>query len=748
AAAFVHNAPAAASLYVLGRRTGELYQMLDDLLDYCPDVDTGKPPLGDYAQRRWTWPLLELKTDGFDEEPAAVAERLAQRDASGSSALRRCLLRFEREADAVRAAIAVHMPSDEILTTLVLGWLARAEDAVASVEAARDRRHVLAELQRRLPDEAELQAFFAENSRTFSFAARAFPAEFRARVAGVYAFCRITDDIADDAIARAVNAGTDTFPHNNRDGTISVESRTDLLDLWCELARASHAGTEAGLPLLDRVMREAALAAVPFPYVEELIEGMRMDLRGQRYPSLPALRVYSYRVAGVIGQWLTRMCGVHDAAVLARAADLGHAMQLTNIVRDVGEDLNAGRVYLPADMLADAGLDEQHLHAFAAGEPVTQAYRALLEDLMAAADAHYAAALSAAHALPKFFRRAIVVAAHVYRGIHDEVRANGYDNFNRRAHTTTPRKIVLAVQALRAANPVTPVRGARTAISVESAHAEIPAKPRFARAQPAGPRPAFSEAAAPLPAKRAGRRMGSRIVTAIMLGAAALPPALAAQAVDPISGGWSEAERGAASAWDRHLARVRSVYFEAVDDEAAMSSGRAAIAEARSAMPRGGTDEALLLAYEGAFTALEAKHGSWPIARFLTVRNALQLLDAAVQAAPHDLEIRYLRMINGYHLPSLFGRGDQAANDLTALERALPGAEPCHSPDVFRAMAAFVLEHGAPADADREALSAAIRRIDTRPREQLLPGVRRIDTRPREQLLPGERRRDQRGDPS
>ncbi|MBR9988946.1 MAG: polyprenyl synthetase family protein, partial [Gemmatimonadetes bacterium] len=108
AAAFVHNAPAAASLYVLGRRTGELYQMLDDLLDYCPDIDTGKPPLGDYAQRRWTWPLLELKTDGFDEEPAAVAERLAQRDASGSSALRRCLLRFEREADAVRAAIAVH----------------------------------------------------------------------------------------------------------------------------------------------------------------------------------------------------------------------------------------------------------------------------------------------------------------------------------------------------------------------------------------------------------------------------------------------------------------------------------------------------------------------------------------------------------------------------------------------------------------------------------------------------------------
>ncbi|HSJ32352.1 MAG TPA: polyprenyl synthetase family protein, partial [Longimicrobiales bacterium] len=224
AAAYVDGAAAASSLYVLGRRTGELYQMLDDLLDYCPDVDTGKPALGDYGQRRWTWPLLELAVDGFGEDAELIADRFARVDERGTSPLRRCLARFEREVDGVRAAIAVHMPQDEILTRLVQDWLARAVAAVDEVEAVRARRRGMAELKRRVPSGPSLQSFFAANSSSFSFAARAFPRAFRDSVAGVYAFCRVTDDIADGAEAPA-------------DGT----TRAGLLDLWRDLAREAHA---------------------------------------------------------------------------------------------------------------------------------------------------------------------------------------------------------------------------------------------------------------------------------------------------------------------------------------------------------------------------------------------------------------------------------------------------------------------------------------------------------------------------
>src|SRR5690606_6945429 len=107
-------------------------------------------------------------------------------------------------------------------------------------------------------------------------------------------------------------------------------------------------------------------------YAAELIEGVGMDLEDgeaaeqpsqnsapkRRYTTLTELDVYSYRVASVVGLWLTRLVGVHDEQVLARAADLGHAMQLTNILRDVGEDWRNGRLYLPLDVLARHGITE------------------------------------------------------------------------------------------------------------------------------------------------------------------------------------------------------------------------------------------------------------------------------------------------------------------------------------------------------------------------------------------------------
>ncbi|HSJ31812.1 MAG TPA: phytoene/squalene synthase family protein, partial [Longimicrobiales bacterium] len=508
---------------------------------------------------------------------------------------------------------------------------------------------------------------------------------FRDSVAGVYAFCRVTDDIADGAEAPA-------------DGT----TRAGLLDLWRDLAREAHAGGESGLPLLDRVMRDAARAGVPFSYVDDLIEGMRMDLRGQRYATVQELNVYSHRVAGVVGQWLTRLAGVHDPVVLERAADLGHAMQLTNIVRDVGEDLRAGRIYLPADVMRKAGLDAGDLHAFAAGAPVTHAYRDVLETMMTRADAHYAAALEATPSLPPWFRRAVVVAAHVYRGIHDQVRANGHDNFRRRAHTTVAGKFHLAVRALGGAGLRSPVRS------------------RLAAAPAAVPRDQTSPRTV---------RARTPTVALLLIIAATVPAGVRAQAGGastraeapsaPCASARAEAEPhalGGTTCTGRRLEidRIRSLFFRAVTDESAIRDGHAGIAEARAGLPAEAGTRAVLLAYEGAFTALEAKHGSWALARFLTVRSALTLLDAAVDAAPGDLEIRYLRAVNGVHLPSLFGRGDVARRDLDVLTRYLPRTRGTYDSVVYSAMAELVLEHGSPAAADRALLHAAVLR-DTTP---------------------------------
>ena len=196
-------------------------------------------------------------------------------------------------------------------------------------------------------------------------------------------------------------------------------------------------------------MGEAAERAIPFAYAHDLVRAMRDDLHFTPYADLPALRVYAYRAAGVVGRWLTELHGVNDPWMLDRATALGQAMQLTNILRDVGEDLQRGRMYLPVTLLEAYGLSFADLDAMRLGKrAVDGPYRALIEELIAVADADYDRASDAIPRLPVEFRRAAGVASAVYRGIHDAIRRNGYDNLRRRAYTTRSQKLVLAATAL------------------------------------------------------------------------------------------------------------------------------------------------------------------------------------------------------------------------------------------------------------------------------------------------------------
>lgn len=421
----------AGEFFHVGRRLGLLYQMLDDLLDYCPLCDTGKPALGDYAQGRWTWVLEEMPGLAFGGDPAAAARAL-HRPGAGESAMTRALARLEAQGRELRAAMLERLPGDVTATGLIDEWVARAHDAVACEAAAlrpfADPAALLAILRERVPVPERVDGYLATGSRSFRFASRLFSRADAERVARVYAYCRVTDDLVDNP-----PAGVDA---------------EELLDLWMALSRHAYDGGDTGLPLLDRVMGEMAAGGVPFRYAASLAEGMRMDLRGERYASVADLRRYTFCVASTVGLWLTQLMGVHDPVVLERAERMGSAMQLTNILRDVGEDLDAGRLYLPAELLAKHGIDEAALAAMRGGGEIPLSYRTLLEELMGIAEADYRAALAAVPALPASFARPVAVAAHVYRGIHAKIRRNGYDNLRRRAHTSTLAKAALAVRAL------------------------------------------------------------------------------------------------------------------------------------------------------------------------------------------------------------------------------------------------------------------------------------------------------------
>jgi phytoene synthase len=217
-----------------------------------------------------------------------------------------------------------------------------------------------------------------------------------------------------------------------------------MLDQWMDLSRSAYAGKSSGIPMLDQVMLEMSDARVPFRYAEDLAEGMRMDLQGVRYASLPELRKYTYRVASVVGFWVSELFDVRDPAVLLRAESMGHAMQLTNILRDVGEDARNGRCYLPADLMKQYGVSEDHLR----GGRTSPGYRDLVKELMDDAEYAFVDGSEGLKDLPSQLRLPVSVAARVYRGILDEIRRNHYDNLTRRAGTSSVRKAALMGLAL------------------------------------------------------------------------------------------------------------------------------------------------------------------------------------------------------------------------------------------------------------------------------------------------------------
>lgn len=294
------------------------------------------------------------------------------------------------------------------------------------------RAEVLAWIANAAPPQTpnEFDAYLAEHGRSFWMASRIVPEPHRSLLVGVYAFCRYTDDLVDNA-------------------TCSRDELHHRVDEWEALARGAYTGCPTGVALLDTVMGTMAKRDVPFEYVQGLMNGMRADIDGVHFETREELESYCYNVASVVGLWLTELFGVHDRWTLDRAAKLGVAMQITNIVRDVGEDRRRGRLYIPQSTCAAFGITGDLIDDIQANDaPIPSRYGAALEDLMQMAEGYYAEAGEAIGNLPVFFRPAVMVASKVYRGIHGAIRKNNYDNIRRRAFVSDADKATMARTAL------------------------------------------------------------------------------------------------------------------------------------------------------------------------------------------------------------------------------------------------------------------------------------------------------------
>jgi phytoene synthase len=270
-------------------------------------------------------------------------------------------------------------------------------------------------------DLAACNKLLAGGSKSFRAASFLLPRRIAAPAAALYAFCRVADDAID----------------MSDDPSASLDLLHQRLD-----------GAYAGRPW-DYVADRAFAAVVeqygvPRALPAALLEGFAWDAKGQFYEDIAALESYAARVAATVGAMMTLLMGVRSPEAIARACDLGLAMQLTNIARDVGEDAKAGRVYLPQSWLAEEGLSAEALIANPAFSP---ALGRVVARLLGVAEAHYRRAWPGIALLPWDCRPGIGAARLVYAEIGREVERQGLDSVSRRAVVSGRRKAWLLARA-------------------------------------------------------------------------------------------------------------------------------------------------------------------------------------------------------------------------------------------------------------------------------------------------------------
>lgn len=265
----------------------------------------------------------------------------------------------------------------------------------------------------------------ASSGSSFYYAFLFLPAERRAAITAFYAFCREVDDVVDEISDPSVAQST--------------------LAWWQKEVQQAFAGHPTH-PVMHALMPHVKVYDIEAHHLLSVIEGCQMDLTQTRYLDFAGLQRYCHLVAGVVGEVAAKIFGQTDAATTLYAHKLGLAFQLTNILRDVGEDAMRGRIYLPIDELKQFDVKAQDLMQ----RHYSDRFRALMKFQAARAHSLYDEAMTLLPAADKRTQKPGLMMASIYRTLLREIEADNFQVLHQRVSLTPLRKLWLAwkVQAL------------------------------------------------------------------------------------------------------------------------------------------------------------------------------------------------------------------------------------------------------------------------------------------------------------
>lgn len=267
---------------------------------------------------------------------------------------------------------------------------------------------------------ARCEKIVRHHAKSFYFCSHFLPYHKRISMFAIYALCRTLDDIVDESA-----------PENK---LITHQ----LLDQWQEKLDILYSSKTVKEPILVAMRAVLDSYAVNKQHFLDLIAGVRMDLEPQPFKNFDELRLYCYRVAATVGLMASEVFGYSDASALAKAENLGIAMQLTNILRDVGEDLEIGRIYLPIDELNKFNYLESDLRA----KKVNKNFIALMKFQIERARSFYQDAEIGIKLLSPDSRFTVLAASRLYGAILSKIESNNYDVFSRRASLSLSAKLL------------------------------------------------------------------------------------------------------------------------------------------------------------------------------------------------------------------------------------------------------------------------------------------------------------------
>ena len=272
----------------------------------------------------------------------------------------------------------------------------------------------------------ELELGYAYNKQILKFYSKSFylstlllPSKKRKEVFALYGFCRFVDNLVDKS--------------RNR----SKQELINELNCLAEELKVAYRSGASEHPVFSSFIDIALTHNIPIKYPLDLIKGMLMDVKQYNYQNYDELYLFCYRVAGVVGLMMTHIIGYEDEKAFKYASKLGIAMQLTNILRDVQEDKNNGRIYLPTDERKRFNVKESDLY----DENMSLNLKELMKFSADRAHKYYEEAMPGIDMLKKDCQFAIYSAADIYRYILNEIRINDYNPFKGRCYVTQSKKM-------------------------------------------------------------------------------------------------------------------------------------------------------------------------------------------------------------------------------------------------------------------------------------------------------------------